>query len=143
MKRIKHLPTLEERFTRLSNLMTTPEVERAVVWMHRRHEELMTLCTQGPIEVITMLDNAYWRTELGEEPYAPEELYTQHFTIPDALDEFRHRPCSFAAAWQLANDDRPSLAYSNDLSSDMAATLLGRVIADEYYANSMFALESH
>lgn len=139
MKRIKHLPTLEERFTKLSNLMTTPEVERAVVWVKRPHEELMTLCTLGPIEMITMLDNAYWRTELSEEPHAPEDLYSQHFTIPDAIDEFRRLPCSFAAAWQLIGD-RPTLAYSaDDLSSEMATTLLGNVVADEYYAASMFA----
>ena len=139
MKRIEYPPTLEERFTKLSDLMTTPEVERAVVWVKRRHEESMTLCTLSPIEMITMLDSVFWRAESAEEPYAPEDLYSQHFEIPAAINEFRHLPCSFAAAWQLTGD-RPSLAYSaDDLSSEMATKLLGKVVADEYYAASMFA----
>ena len=138
MKRIEY-PTLEERFIELSDLMTTPEVGRAVVWVKRRGEESMTLCTLGPIEMITMLDSAFLRAESAEEPYAPEDLYSQHFEIPAAIDEFRRLPCSFAAAWQLIGD-RPCLAYSaDDLSNEMAITLLGKVVADEYYAASMFA----
>ncbi len=131
--KIKYPPTLEERFTKLSDLMTTPEVERAVVWIKRRHEEPMTLGTLGPIEMTMMIDDAYWRTEFPEGPHVPEELYPQHFAIPDAIHGFLHLRCSFAAAWQLAGD-RPSLAYSNDLSSEMAATVLSRVIAYEYLA---------
>ena len=137
MKR-KYPPTLEERFEKLTNLMTTPQVEGAVVWVRPLHGESMSLCTVDPVKMSAMLDGAFWREEFGEEPYLCEELFPQHFNIPDAIDELRRYYCSFAAVWQLTRD-RPTLAYSNDLSTEMAATVLGRVVAEEYYAASIFA----